>query len=395
MYNEIEGNYDDVAISTFKRDLLTDHGLRKSLTGKLVTSLCQLMDQIDKYKRVGEGQQVVKGKAKVIPQEMRDFRSDRFSNNNRPKRDYTEQLGSADAQAVHAVFRDLLHQILEKIRNKLFFKWPNRMVGDPTKRNQNLYCRYHQEPRHTTDDYRNLKNHLDQLVQEGKLSNLLHHSSRRQEQTNVETRQGTLKPPIGTINVILTIPGRTGSHLFRVMSVAQLPAEVDNRESKRAKGMASPMLGFSDEDKVGTIQPHNDALIVTLRIGGYDVKRVLVDQGSIVEVMYPDLYKGLKLKPKDLMAYNSPLVSFKGKTVTLKGQIRLPTQTGSDIVEVDFIVVDAYSRYTAIVSRPWLHTLGAVSFTLHQKVKYPSEGQVIKVIGDQAVAQQCMVSAIS
>ena len=64
-------------------------------------------------------------------------------------------------------------------------------------------------------------------------------------------------------------------------------------------------------------------------------------------------------------------------------------------MEVDFIVVDAYSPYTAIVARPWLHALGAVSSTLHQKVKYPSEGQVKEVIGDQVMARQCMVFAIS
>ena len=104
------------------------------------------------------------------------------------------------------------------------------------------------------------------------------------------------------------------------------------------------------------------------------MKRVLVDQGSAVKVIYPDLYKGLNLKPEDLMAYDSSLVSFEGKTVTLRGQIRLPIQTGSDVVEVDFIVVDAYSPYTAIVARPWLHALEVVSSTLHQKVKYPSEG---------------------
>ena len=110
------------------------------------------------------------------------------------------------------------------------------------------------------------------------------------------------------------------------------------------------------------------------------MKRVLVDQGSAVEVMYLDLYKELKLKSEDLTAYDSPLVSFEGKTVTPKGMIRLPIQTDSDVVEVDFIVVDTYSPYTAIVARPWLHALGAVSSTLHQKVKYPSEGQVKEVI---------------
>ena len=67
--------------------------------------------------------------------------------------------------------------------------------------------------------------------------------------------------------------------------------------------------------------------------------------------MYPDLYKGLRLKPEDLKTYNSPLISFKGKTVIPKGQIRLPIQTGSEVVEVNFIVVDAYSPYTAIVAK--------------------------------------------
>ena len=71
------------------------------------------------------------------------------------------------------------------------------------------------------------------------------------------------------------------------------------------------------------------------------------------------------MKPEDLTAYHSLLVSFKGKIVTPRGQIRLPIQTSSEVVEVDFIVIDAYSPYTAIVARPWFHALGAVSSTLH------------------------------
>ena len=121
MYNEIEGNYDDVAISTFKRGLPTEHGLRKSLTWKLVNSVRQLIDKIDKYKRVEEDQQTRKGKAKVVPQERRDFRLDRFNSSNRPRRDYSEQSGSTGAQAVHAVFREPLRKILEKVKNELFF----------------------------------------------------------------------------------------------------------------------------------------------------------------------------------------------------------------------------------------------------------------------------------
>ena len=94
--------------------------------------------------------------------------------------------------------------------------------------------------------------------------------------------------------------------------------------SKRAKIDIPLVLGFSDEDKVGTIQSHDDALVVTLRIGGYDVRRVMVDQGSAVDIMYPDLYKGLGLKPKHLTIYSSPLVSFEGRMVIPKVQIKLP-----------------------------------------------------------------------
>ena len=61
---------------------------------------------------------------------------------------------------------------------------------------------------------------------------------------------------------------------------------------------------------------------------------------------------------------------------------------------MDFIVVDSYSPYTTIVVRPWLHALGAVSSTLHQKMKYPSEGLVKEILGNQSGARQCMVATI-
>nr|XP_023911876.1 uncharacterized protein LOC112023504 [Quercus suber] len=131
MFNEMEGDFDEVALNTFKLGLLVDHGLRKSLTGKLVTSLRQLMDMIYKYKRVEEDQQQGKGKDKVIPQERRDFRSDRY-NNNKPRRDFAGQSGLANLQAVNAVLKEPDHG-------------------------------------HTTEDCKSLWDHLDQLVRKGKL----------------------------------------------------------------------------------------------------------------------------------------------------------------------------------------------------------------------------------
>ena len=65
------------------------------------------------------------------------------------------------------------------------------------------------------------------------------------------------------------------------MSAARSPTEDSNSKLKRARLEIRPSLCFSDEDKIGTIQPHDDALVVTLRIEGYDVKRVMVDQGQL------------------------------------------------------------------------------------------------------------------
>ena len=64
-------------------------------------------------------------------------------------------------------------------------------------------------------------------------------------------------------------------------------------------------------------------------------------------------------------------------------------------VHVNFIVVKAFSPYTAILARPWLHTMGAVPSTLHLKVKYPTQGKVGELVGDQATAKQCLVLAIT
>ena len=69
-------------------------------------------------------------------------------------------------------------------------------------------------------------------------------------------------------------------------------------------------------------------------------------------------------------------------------------QVGTDVVEMDFIVIDAFFPHTAIMGRPWLHSLGAVSSTLHQKVKYPSGDQVLEIVRSQSMARQCLIAAI-
>ncbi|XP_075665084.1 uncharacterized protein LOC142634685 [Castanea sativa] len=163
---------------------------------------------------------------------------------------------------------------------------------------------------------------------------------------------------------------------------------------KKAKVSEQPIIGFSEEDKLGMIQSHDDSLVVTLRIVGFDVKRVMVDQVNEIEIMYLDLFKGLGLKLEDLDQYDAPLIKFNGNTTIPKGIIRLPVQIGDKVVSVNFIVVDTFSPYTVILAKSWLHVMGVVSSTLHVKVKYPTNEGVAELVGCQSVTRQCMVAVV-
>ena len=110
--------------------------------------------------------------------------------------------------------------------------------------------------------------HLDQLVREGKLKQLLYHSNAQVEQTGSDPqRDSSSRPSLGTINVIFTTPGRTSSCPSRMMSVARLPTEDSNLEPKRARIDIQPVLGFSDENKIGITQLYDNALVVPFNRG--------------------------------------------------------------------------------------------------------------------------------
>ena len=154
--------------------------------------------------------------------------------------------------------------------------------------------------------------------------------------------------------------------------------------SKKMKFAREP-ISFDDDDLEGTIQPHDDALVVTAWINGFLVKRVMVDQGSGADVMYPDLFKGLRLRKEDLMKHTLPLVRFDGKVVIMGGKE----------VAVTFTIVSSFPPYTAILERPWIHSIRAISSTLHVKIKFLTEQGVIVIRGDQQAARQCLTAVVN
>ena len=223
---------------------------------------------------------------------------------------------------VNVMFKESMHKIIDRIKNEPYFRWPNKMRDDLSRRNQNLYCTYHRDKGHTTEQCRVLKDHLGQLVNAGYLKEFVVDSGNQGTRQCTQQKVNPLPPTLGVIEVIHAAPrGTTTARRKGVLAVV-LAEDCSGKQpaEKKLKFTQEP-IAFNDDDLEGTIQPHDDALVVTARINDFIVKRVLVDQGSGADVIYPNLFQGLGLKNKDLSKYDTPLVGFNGRMVILEGHI--------------------------------------------------------------------------
>ena len=152
-------------------------------------------------------------------------------------------------------------------------------------------------------------------------------------------------------------------------------------------------------DARGVKQPHNDPLVIMLTIEGFNTKRILVDNGSSVDIIYLPAFQQLKLDPKRLRPFDSPLVSFSGDRVYPRGIVTLTVMVGTYPVQLtcqlDFLVVDCPSSYNVIVGRPTLNKWKAAMSTYCLKVKFPTDNGVGEVKGDQVLARECYQAVLA
>ena len=126
LYNEINGGNERITASTFKMGLLKDSNLRLSLTKRPPENMRQLMRHIEEYKHLEEDRLQNRGKAPLLGQSRQGI----FPT--RPKKDFRMQELEAQIEGVNVA---LVHKILDRIKNESFFRWPNKMGGNPSRRN--------------------------------------------------------------------------------------------------------------------------------------------------------------------------------------------------------------------------------------------------------------------
>ena len=132
----------------------------------------------------------------------------------------------------------------------------------------------------------------------------------------------------------------------------------------------------------GVQYPHNDPLVITVRLRAFDIMKVLVDIGSTMEVMYHGCFRRMGLKHSDLEPVHTLLIGFSAKPIYSLGKLRVPMRIGGVTVDTKFIMVDVASPYNAIVYRSWLYDVKNIASTYNQKLKFPGLNGVEMISGD-------------
>jgi len=160
-----------------------------------------------------------------------------------------------------------------------------------------------------------------------------------------------------------------------------------------------PPIIFTDDDFHGLDHQQDDPMVITVEIENYAVKKVLVDQGSSVDILYWATYQKLQLLDTPMIPYDEPIYVFFGEQVSTRGYIDLHTVfregTQTKTIPIRFLIVDAPTSYNILLGRPSLNTLGAVVSTLHLAMKFPSpSGDILTIHYDQRLACKCYMASL-
>uniref|UniRef100_A0A2N9HX06 Uncharacterized protein n=1 Tax=Fagus sylvatica TaxID=28930 RepID=A0A2N9HX06_FAGSY len=295
-----------------------------------------------------------------------------------------------------------IDKLLLQIQDDPSLRWPGKIRSDPNSRPKNLYCRFHRDHGHLTEECVALKEQIETLIRQGKL----------QKYVNRPTNTRPAKPPAqreqaepnrpGPVGEIRTIVGGPASGGTSRASRKAYARQVHNimvvqRPPKNIR-LDDQIISFSEEDARGTHQPHDDALVITINIAGFTTRRVMVDNGSSADILYLPAYQQMRLDKDKLRPMDAPLVGFTGDKVCPVGIVTLPITVGTHpktvSKTVDFLVVNCPSAYNAIIGRPTLNRLRAVTSTYHLLLKFPTEHGIGEIRGDQIAARECYLASL-
>jgi len=196
---------------------------------------------------------------------------------------------------------------------------------------------------------------------------------------------------MGYIN---TIKGRFCRGRIELNRSKEARLGVEIGPSSREEGPVHALITFTDEDFKTPDPDHDDPMVISIEVAEYGIGKVLVDQGSSVNILYLKTFQKMNLSENLIVPYNEQIVGFSSERVNTRGYLDLRTRIGSRRddreVRVRFLLVEANTSYNVLLGRPCLNAFGAIVSTLHLAMKFPSDrGTICTVHADQQIARQC------
>nr|XP_027088686.1 uncharacterized protein LOC113710036 [Coffea arabica] len=306
-------------------------------------------------------------------------------------------------------------QVLAVMEVEGLVGWPPKMGTPRNKRNQDRYCAFHRDVGHDTEGCRALRKEIEDLIQHGFLGRFVQQGRPGQEPGRTyrgDRGEGQLRgrperrdvpwdhsPDQDTQNltgVINTIAGGpTGGDSHAARKNRRLLSE-GNDSLKRLR--MDEEITFGPRDAVPLASGNHEAIVIDVVTNNYRVKKVYVDQGSAVDILFYRVFKELGLEDGQLTPVRTPLVGFTGPPITPEGMITLMVTVGQApkcrTIPVNFVVVKQQSPYNVFLGRPALNAFRAIPSSLHLSVKFSTPGGIAEVHGDPEVARTCYLAVL-
>nr|CAN81923.1 hypothetical protein VITISV_016003 [Vitis vinifera] len=359
---QVEACNMDAVLQIFKRSICPSTPFFESLAKKPSTTMDDLFRRANKYSMLEYDVRAATQQVLVAGQAARGTAERNAKLPDRPKPSDRRQEGPSRPERPPFTPLSLSYEkLLPMIQDLSDFRWPRPQGTDPSTRDHSKRCAFHKKHGHTTETCRSLQYLVERLIKAGHLnSSDEEYDSRRKRQKLL--RAASIRERINSIR-----PGLTGGGLCPIDGT----------------------IIFPPVDPIRTLQSHRDALILSLEIGDFDVRRILVDPGSLADLVQASVVGHMGHSLAGLENPGRILSGFNGSSTTSLGDIILPVQAGPVTLNVQFSVVQELSPFNIILGRTWLHYMKAIPSTYHQMVSFlTNEGQ-IDLYGSQLAARQC------
>ncbi|KAK3016946.1 hypothetical protein RJ639_007322 [Escallonia herrerae] len=376
-----------VTFAAMARGVRPSTPLRFSLNKRPPENMSDLLDRVEKYLRAEEDSTTSQHEEAHAGHKRQD--RPEWGNSNEAKR------SRATLPKSFTPLNTSQGHILNQIKSQNILKWPKPMRGPADKRNSQLYCHFHKDHGHTTDECKVLQREIENLITKGHLKQFIKANDRQQNGRRNQRRTEETQPkdpPV--INTIFGGPSAGGLSSSSRKAYAR---HVNLTQGSAKRPRTSTSLEFNDADLDGISLPHDNALVITLRVNAFNVKRFLVDTGSSADIIFEDAFNQMGISDDRVKPISSPLYGFTGASAPVRGIASLTIVVGEPprqaVHTLDFLIAKIKSSYNGILGRTGLNKLQAVASTYHLVMKFPTPVGVGLVKGDQTLARRCYVAS--